>query len=646
MKISGREILWNLPRQADAVLYSLLGVLLLLFAWGAWTRVRFYRRGRPDGEYRLDRPWERFRDLLRTGLCQQRVLEKKPGGPIHLAIYASFLGLFLVTCLVAVERDFGVKLLDGAFFIVFKLFAETSGIVLVGGIAAALVRRCILRPAALPREAGDLVPLLLMGAVALTGFLVEGVRIAATHPAPARYSYLAAAIAWCFAGVSIPDLLRLHRGIWLGHLLLAFGFLASVPYGRMFHAIAGPANIFLRSYRPLGSLQPTPEFDGRGSTGAGAIGDLSWKQLLDLDACARCGRCEEACPAHATGKGLSPQKVIRDLRAAVDGTGIRAEDAWACTTCGHCMASCPMMIDHAGKIVDVRRHLVLGKSDFPPELEQMFRKLEVFSDPWGIGSGGRTEWAAGLDLPEVGGQGRVDIVYWVGCAGAFDDRYRSVAAALAGILKESGIRFGILGPREYCCGDFARRTGNEYLFRLLAEKNMAVLGEAGVTKIVTACPHCYNALRNEYPAFGGRFEVVHHSELILDLMESGAIRARKDLGKKISYHDPCYLGRYNEILDPPRRILSKIPGARLVEAGRTGKGSFCCGAGGGYLWLPEQGSRINAMRSSEFADLKAEIVATACPHCMYMLEDGFSAAGSDATAPETLDLAEIVQRTL
>jgi Fe-S oxidoreductase len=305
-----------------------------------------------------------------------------------------------------------------------------------------------------------------------------------------------------------------------------------------------------------------------------------------------------------------------------------------------------MMIEHVEKIVDMRRHLVLGKSDFPPELEQMFRKLEVFSDPWGCGPARRTEWAAGLDLKEIGRNGSVDLVYWVGCAGAYDERCRNVAISFAKILKESRIRFGILGPREFCCGDFARRTGNEYLFRLLARKNMAVLEEYGVTKIVTPCPHCYNSLRNEYPDFGGRFEVIHHSELILDLMESGAIRAHKALEKTISYHDPCYLGRLNGIFDPPRQILSKIPGVRLAEAGRNREDSFCCGAGGGYLWLPEQGSRINEKRSSEFMDLKSDIVATACPHCMYMLEDGMVTADGERMVPESLDLAEIVLRSM
>jgi Fe-S oxidoreductase/nitrate reductase gamma subunit len=667
MKTVGREILWNLPhRQATVVLYYLLGAILLLFAWGIWSRIRFYRRGRPEGENRLDRLWERTRDLLRTGFFQKRVLEKKPGGPIHLAIYASFISLFAVTCVVAVEHDLGVKVLDGEFYIAFKLFAETSGIVLVGGVVAAIVRRCILRPAVLIRERGDLVPLLLMGGIALTGFLIEALRIAATHPAAAPYSYAANAAARLFAGVHIPDLLRLHRGFWWGHLLMAFGFLASIPYGRMLHGIAGPANIFLRSYRPTGTLQSIPDFDARETIGAGAIEEFSWKQLLDLDACARCGRCEEACPAHATGKTLSPRKMIRDLRVEsgsrvanrrrgredahegpmIEGIGVRTADVWACTTCGHCVTSCPMMVEHVEKIVDMRRHLVLGKSDFPPELEQMFRKLEVFSDPWGFGPARRTEWAAGLDLKEVGRKGSVDIVYWVGCAGAYDERYRNVAVSLARILKESGIRFGILGSREFCCGDFARRTGNEYLFRLLARKNMAVLEEYGVTKIVTPCPHCYNSLRNEYPAFGGKFEVIHHSELILDLMESGGIRARNALEKTISYHDPCYLGRYNGIFDPPRQVLSKIPGIRFAEAGRNRENSFCCGAGGGYLWLPEQGSRINEKRSSELVDLKPDIVATACPHCMYMLEDGMVASGGGGMIPESLDLAEIVLRSM
>lgn len=666
MKTIGREILWNLPPHTPAIMYSLLGGILLLFAWGVYSRIRVYRRGRAERENRLDRFPERALDVLRIGFGQKKVLEKMPGGLVHLAISSAFIALFLVTLLVALEFDFGVKVLDGGFYIAVKLFSETFGLVLAGGVVAALVRRYILRPPGLGRDGGDLFQLLLVGTVALTGFLVESLRIAATHPVAAPYSYVGNAIAPLFDGVDIPLLLAIHRGVWWAHMLMAFGFLAAIPYDKMLHILAAPANIFLRTSRPPGTLQAIPEFDELDTIGAGAIEDFSWKQLLDLDACAKCGRCEAACPAHGTGKTLSPQKIIRDLRSnlggkggqrlgerreatggpLIDRIGVRQADVWACTTCGQCTTTCPVMVEHVEKIVDMRRHLVLGKGEFPPELEQMFRKLEVFSDPWGFGPARRMEWAAGLDLKEIRQKGCVDLVYWVGCAGAYDERYRNVAISTARILKESGIDFGVLGPREYCCGDFARRSGNEYLFRLLAGKNMAVLEEYGVTKILTSCPHCYHVLKNDYPGFGGKFEIVHHSEFILDLIHGQKIRTTRPVEKTISYHDSCYLGRYGGIFDPPRQLLSKISGLRLVEAKRSREDGFCCGAGGGYLWLAEQGERINERRAAELRDLKPDIVATACPHCLYMLEDGMSAVGEGGTIPESMDISEIVVRAL
>jgi Fe-S oxidoreductase len=304
------------------------------------------------------------------------------------------------------------------------------------------------------------------------------------------------------------------------------------------------------------------------------------------------------------------------------------------------------MVEHVEKIVDMRRHQVLEKGEIPRELEQMFRNLEVYSDPWGYGPARRMEWAAGLGIKEMTHKGGVDIVYWVGCSGAFDERYRSVVTSTARILGGSGIEFGVLGPKEFCCGDFARRAGNEFLFLFLARKNMAILEEYGVKKILTSCPHCYHVLRNEYPGTGAGIEIVHHSEFLLELVDGNKVRTSRPVERTISYHDSCYLGRYNGIFDPPRRLLSKIPGVRLVEAGRRREDGFCCGAGGGNMWLVEQGDRINERRAAELRDLKPDIVATACPHCLYMLEDGMNAVGEGNPVPESLDIAEIMVRSL
>lgn len=664
MKSVGREILWNLPRGTAGAVYAFSSAAAGVFVLGAALRLRSWMRGRPERERRFDRPVRRAWDALEAVVGHRRIFAERPGGIIHAALFAGFAGLFLATVLVAAEHDFGAAVLDGGFYFAFKIFADTSGLLLLLGVVAALVRRCVARPAELATRGADLVALCALGAVAVSGFLVESVRLAATGPVAAPASYAGNAIASILRGIPLADQLRWHRALWWTHLALALGFLASLPFGKMVHVVAGPANVFLKTSRPPGALQPLPGFAALETLGAGSPEEFSWKQLLDLDACVQCGRCEALCPARLTGKTLSPQKMIRDLRASlrgrrvpgrrtvrgtvplIDGGGVSRSDLWACTTCAQCAAACPAMVEHVEKIVDMRRYLVLGTGTVPEGLEEMFRRLELYGDPWGMGAPRRTEWAAGLGLVDLGRTGRADVVYWVGCAGAFDDRSRAVAVAMAGILRASGVSFGILGANESCCGDFARRAGNEYLFHRLATRNIEVLAASGAGTVVTSCPHCFNALRNDYRPLGGSFDVVHHTEWIDRMLGAGVIRPRGTFAKTVAYHDPCSLGRGNRIYEPPRAVLRSVGGVTTLEAGRSREAGFCCGAGGGALWLEEQGERINAARTKEILGLSPDVVATACPHCLSMLEDGLGAAGGDGPPPPAMDIAEIVARSL
>src|SRR5512134_1225888 len=410
MKTIGREILWNLPPSTAAIMYSLFAGVVVIFAWGVFQRVNAYRRGRAEREDRLDDLWGRTVDAFRIGLAQQKVLERKVGGLMHLAIYSAFIVLFLATCLVALEYDLGVRILDGDFYIVFKLFVDTFGLVLLAGIVVALARRHVFRPKGLTRDGDDLLQLLLLFAIGVTGFLVEGVRLAATHPVAAPASYAGNAIAPLFAGAGMGDLLFAHRALWWTHLLLAFGFLATIPLSKMFHLAAGPVNIFLRTSRPKGALQPIPAIEEEERIGVAAVEDFSWKQLLSSDACTKCGRCQDECPAFAAGMPLSPRDVVLKTRDELFRDAIRSlvpssatpdrktgrpvekpftfevlfpDEIWACTTCRACMQACPVMIEHIDMIVDVRRGYVAG-SKVPDTVKTALRKMGDTGNPWGL----------------------------------------------------------------------------------------------------------------------------------------------------------------------------------------------------------------------------------------------------------------------
>jgi Fe-S oxidoreductase len=544
------------------------------------------------------------------------------------------------------------------------------GLLAIVGLVLLAFRRYVLRPERLDNRPEDLVGLVLIFLILITGFLNESLRIAITRPDFERYSFVGWEISKLFAssGEGTASLHGLHKAVWWVHVILAFGFIGYVAYSRLLHLITSPLNQFFRSFAPQGEVPAIADIENQETFGVAKLQEFTWKQLLDADACTRCGRCQDNCPAHLSGKPLSPKKVIQDLKdhltrqvegpgkgeeekeknevPAIGGNVISEDELWACTTCGACHEACPVFIELIDKMVDLRRYLVLMESKFSSEVKLFFKNMETNYNPWAIGFATRADWAKDLDLKTVAEKKEVDYLLWVGCAGSFDERNKRVSRSLVNLLQKAGVSFGILGAEEMCCGETARRMGNEYLAQILMQQNIELFEKYGVKKIITICPHCFNTFRNEYHQFGGKYEVVHHTELLWDLVKTGKLRCPTGVEMTAAYHDSCYLGRHNDIYDPPRKLLSGIRDAKLVETERTREMSFCCGAGGGRMWMEETlGKRINHLRVDQIVASGASIVATACPYCLTMLGDGIKEKDMENDLA-AYDLAELLEKAL
>jgi len=636
-------------------LAAALAVSGTLFARRVRLLTRLVRSGQPVA--RTGGVRRRVRNEVSIVLGQRKLLQRLGPGLMHAFIFWGFLVLaptILIALIGVVDRRATLPWLghQGWYALLVDVFAV---LVLVGVLAELWIRK-VQRPRRFEgSHLGEAVLFLgLIATIAITLLLWHATRIAlGLNEWPASSSPAADALSHLFGrGEATRVLERLF--VW-AHVLTILGFLAYLPHSKHLHIATAAINVWFGRTGPGGRLEPlrfddeeVPEDEIR--FGAGAPADLTWKQVLDTFSCTECGRCQDACPAFATGKALSPKLLMMGLRDQVlaeDPTplvpnAVTDEVVWDCVTCGACVEACPVSIEHVDHIVDLRRHLVMVESSFPAEAEPMLRDVERASNPWGKAQSERADWASELGIRVLEpGDAAPEYLYWVGCASSFDERARQTARSTAKLLKAAGVDFAILGPREACTGDPARRIGNEYVFQAFAEQNVATLNDAGVTRIVANCPHCFNTLANEYPDFGGRYEVIHHSELLSTLVREGKLAPQRAEGRSITYHDSCYLARHNDVLAPPRELVAAV--GEPVEMERSGKSTFCCGAGGAHMWMEERGSAINAERVREAAATGADTLAVACPFCTVMLDDGVQGGGQDL---RVVDVATLLAESI
>ena len=678
-----REVFENIPGSIKFTFYLVTSLMLVYGSVLFANRVKNWERGTPDNRSTNRKNAKaRFSDF-RAGVYMQTLVREPAAGIMHSLMYFPFLILLAVTTTLEINHQLpeSLKFLHGDVYRAYTAVGDIAGALFLIGVVWALARRYgpkrfrpyRIRIKSKPEHA---VVLLIFLSIGVTGFGAEAFRIALVE------SEARTAETWSLIGYPLAKIIDSsdsltnnvhgwHQFWWISHVVSFIAFLALLPITMLRHMFTSPLNMYLKDRdRPKGAMKPLPNLmeTELETFGASVIEDFTWKQLLDTDSCTMCGRCTSVCPAHATGKPLDPREIILKTGEVMAATGdpvvsppigvdaeisisansmferVTPEEVWACTSCKACDEICPVNIEILDKILDMRRYLSLMESNFPTELGNAYRSMENSGNPWGLSQGSRTEWIDDLEGVEVieGGEPlESEFLYWVGCAGSFDDKNKKVSRAMAQLLNMANVSFSILGPSEMCTGDPARRSGNEYIFQMLAAQNIETLNSMGVKKIITQCPHCFNTLGNEYPQLGGHYEVVHHSQLLEWLIDQGKLdMTDAELNERLVYHDSCYLGRHNDVYQAPRKVVASIGGLEVVEAERQGTKGMCCGAGGGRMWMEEDtGKNINVERSQELLATGADRIATACPFCFVMIDDGVKGEGIEENEVKVGDIA-------
>jgi Fe-S oxidoreductase/nitrate reductase gamma subunit len=669
-----REVFENVPAALKVAFYTVVPIVIIYGAVLFSQRMRNWERGAPESRRTTPKNVkQRFADF-RAGVYMQTLLRDPAAGVMHSLIYFPFLVLLAVTTVLEVNHQLpeGAKFLHGDVYKAYTAVGDAAGVLFLVGVFWAIARRYVQRPYRIrtKTKAEHGAALFILAAIGITGFLAEMFRIGIEgQPDYERWSFVGYPLAGLVDG--IDSIHGWHQVMWIGHVVTFVAFLVMLPVTMLRHMFTSPLNMYYRDRdRPKGAMKAMPNLmeSELESFGASTVEDFTWKQLMDLDACTICGRCTSVCPANATGKPLDPREIVLKSGEVMAATGspvvsppvgtvpeitipansfferITPEEIWACTSCKACDEVCPVNIEILDKILDMRRYLSLMESNFPTELGGAYQGMENQSNPWNMSNSDRGKWSekiTGVDIVDPGDAFDHEYLYWVGCAGSFDDKNQKVSEAMAKLMKRAGLDFAILGPSEMCTGDPARRSGNEYIFQMLAMQNVEMMNGMGVRKIVTQCPHCFNTIANEYPQLGGHYEVIHHTQLLENLIDEGRLDlSRARLDERIVYHDSCYLGRHNDIYMSPRNVIGSLAGVDIVEAPRNGTKGMCCGAGGARMWMEESlGTKVNDERSRELVATGASRVATACPFCYIMIDDGVKAAGKEEDEVRVADLS-------
>lgn len=644
-----------------------------LFTWSSRNLIRDMLVAKKK-DNRFGKVGERIKRVLKIAFGQSKLLRDPAAGSLHFLIFWGFM-LFLFAVIEALIQGFYSPFtlsFLGPVYSIITFIEDIFALLVILSVLYALIRRFIVH---IPRlevdkhgkiDAVVILVLILLVCIAMFGENISLIAYHGFHLGKYEVRPISAFLSPVFYGSSAANAHAFYEFFWWMHVVVVLSFLNFLPYSKHLHVLTSIPNTYFANLEPVrNTLKPLNlEDESIEVYGAADIEQLSWKQILDGYTCTECGRCTSVCPAATVGKSLSPRQIIVDIRKRtkdkarllVAGVNegeqfektlvhdyINDKVLWQCTTCMACVQECPVMIEHVDSIVDLRRNLVLTESQFPSNLNSVFKSLETNFTPWAFSQADRAEWAEGMNIKTMAEDPNCEILFWVGCAGSFDSRYKKVTKAFASLMQKANINFRILGTEEKCNGDTARRLGNEYLSQMLIMENVETLNKYGVKKIVTACPHCFHSLSNEYKQFGGNYEVVHHTQLIQQMLNEGRIELKSDNdGKIVTYHDSCYLGRYNSVFDPPRESLKKVNGLKFVEMNRIKTRGFCCGAGGGRMFLEdEEGGKINIERTKEALETNADTVASACPFCMTMLTDGVKHFEKTDDV-EVKDIAEII----
>jgi len=646
-----RQLYWNIDGKSIMYIFALIA--FAIFAVGIIKKVRGWQQGRPIKYDNLGLRFKMFFSIIIKH--EKRVFKGNFRRFMHSGIFYGFIILTFGTLVIAIQDQFGIPLFYGKKYLVLSLLLDLFGLMAMIGILMAAHIRYIRIGDRENYTYDDALVSILVFSIFFTGFVLEGLRIYSSGDPWAGWSPvgLFLAVVTQKIGLSADSALVIHAFLWYFHMLMTFGLIAYIPYSKLFHMFSSPLSIFLRSYSQIGALTPVDfplnEFN---NLGAAHINEFNKKQLLELDACISCLRCQKGCPANMSGAPLTPWDVVQDLKRHVNKKEnytiidkvISRETLWSCTTCGLCEVKCPMFLEHIKRIVDMRRSAATYDRGLPPEVQKVFNNIFESGNPWGKHVESMVSPLGNSQVPVLREKKQTDILYWVGCFGSYESRNQKVFEAMVKILEKAGVNYAILGGEENCCGDSVRRLGNEKLFQHLAFKNVENLNRYRFETILTHCPHCYNTLKNEYPQFGGHYHVIHHSEFLSELIRLKKITLESSINSKVTLHDPCYLGRYNTIYDAPREVLNSIPGLEMIEMKSNRDMAYCCGAGGGRVWLGDSGNKkVEGILVTKAMKTEADILASACSLCLSTLSGAVSDLNADM---QIMDIAEIVNDAL